>query len=245
MEAKCKLCEFFGERAHCHNCKIVGNIVQQPPRELNCSLRSLVDKINSAHEVLDELNIGDYMWINLLDGQRVKIVLIDTDVDSLIDGSKAKTTFALFGLDGEYLMNHSEENIGGWDRSEMRLVRMPRFFNLLPRTLRQAIKPVTKKTTKSSYDRGDSNETTTDLLFLLGANEIFGTKFQELYNIDVVSTGYEYFNRISGIDSAYLRGVWTRTPYPTSSRHFLSASRHALLYERANCPKSVILGFCI
>ena len=59
----------------------------------------------------------------------------------------AGITFALKDLlDGEFEMNETNTNIGGWRKSKMRNVYMPRFYKLLPKDLQGVIKSVLKET---------------------------------------------------------------------------------------------------
>lgn len=86
MEAKCGFCNFFGEKQHCHNCKVFNETVIHVPKEITCSLSELVEYINSNENISERLGVGDYKSIELYTGEKVKIILLDIDKDKLADG---------------------------------------------------------------------------------------------------------------------------------------------------------------
>ena len=173
MEAKCSFCEIFGEKPHCHNCKVFNKTRTHVPQEIDCSLEELVEYINTHDDVTERFGVGDYKTIELYTGERVKIILLDTDKDKLANSEgNAKTTFGILAYDGLFRMNKERDNTTSWKDCEMRTVRMERILRLLPEAIRNNIKPVIKHTSAG----GGSREiiATTDKLFLFSEVEIRG-----------------------------------------------------------------------
>ena len=101
MEAKCSFCEIFGEKPHCHNCKIFKKTRTHVPQEIDCSVEELVEYINSHDDITERFGVGDYKIIELYTGEKVKMVLLDTDKDKLAEGEgNAKTSFGILAYDG-------------------------------------------------------------------------------------------------------------------------------------------------
>ena len=59
MEAKCNLCEVFGEKIHCHNCKIFNNAREHAPQEITCSLEEFVRSGNDFRIALTGRRVFD------------------------------------------------------------------------------------------------------------------------------------------------------------------------------------------
>ena len=172
MEAKCSFCDLFGEKPHCHNCKIFKKTKTHVPQEIDCSLEELVEYINTHEDVTERFGVGDYKTIELYTGEKVKMILLDTDKDDLAEGEgNAKTTFGILTYDGLFRINKENTNRTSWKDCEMR-TRMERIFRLLPEIIRNNIKPVVKRTSAG----GGSREIimTTDKCFLFSEVEIRG-----------------------------------------------------------------------
>lgn len=148
--------------------------------------------------------IGDTKKFQLYTGELCEAVIIGFNVDALDGVNKmAGITFALKDLlDGEFEMNDSNTNIGGWRKSKMRNVYMPRFYKLLPKDLRGVIKSVLKET---------DDDVTVDKLFLPSFNEVFGI-------------GYPYFtNETNRIKNRCDKPAiwWLRTSFAGSCTYSL------------------------
>lgn len=208
MESKCNLCALFGEKPHCHNCKIINKTVMRPAQEIDCSLEELVAYINENEDVSERLTVGDYKNIELATGEVVKLILLDTQKDKLADETGfARTTWGILTTDnGFFDMNEQNTNRGGFRDCKMRNVYLPRYFTMLPEILRQNIKPVLKKT---SAGCGSSEIiTTTDKLFLFSEVEMFG---DPQYSYVGEGEQYEYF--CTRNNRSFNRYTWLRSPY--------------------------------
>lgn len=142
MEAKCSLCAFFEEKEHCHNCKVINKARSHAPQEIECSLKELVKYIDNNCDVTEKYNVGDYKTIELYTGEKVKMVLLDTNVDLLTDGrNRACTTFGILNKDGAFTMipSPSTEYTANWETCEMRNLRMEAFYRLMPETDRKSV----------------------------------------------------------------------------------------------------------
>ena len=214
MEAKCSFCEIFGEKPHCHNCKVFNKTRTHVPQEIDCSLEELVEYINTHDDVTERFGVGDYKTIELYTGERVKIILLDTDKDKLANSEgNAKTTFGILAYDGLFRMNKERDNTTSWKDCEMRTVRMERILRLLPEAIRNNIKPVIKHTSAG----GGSREiiATTDKLFLFSEVEIRG---EVEYSRPGEDEQYEYF--VSETNRVFDDYKWLRSPYYSNSYYF-------------------------
>lgn len=240
MEPKCNYCDFFGEKYHCHNCKIFNKARTHTPQEIDCSLEELVEYINSNEVIMERFGVGDYKTIELYTGEQIKIILIDIDKDTLADGSgKARATFGVFYMDGSYEMNPTNTNEGGWCESKMRTVYMERIFKLLPKVLRDNIKPVVKKT--SAGNRSSEIVCTTDKLFAFSEIELLGER-----NYSFAGEGelYEYFGFEQNRN--FRRYLWLRSPRYSGSGNFCCVTTGGYVgYFSASSSFGVAFGFCI
>ena len=69
-------------------------------------------------------------------------------------------------------MNSTDTNVGGWPATEMRTYLNGTFYNSLPSDLQAVIKPTRVISGHGSYD--STNSTTTDKLYLLSSEEVYG-----------------------------------------------------------------------
>lgn len=238
MEAKCSFCEFFGEKQHCHNCKVFNKTRTHVPQKIICSLNELVEYINSSENISERFGVGDYKLIELYTGEKVKMILLDIDKDKLADGEgNAKATFGILSFDGLYRMNAENTNEGSWKDSEMRTVRMERFLRLLPAPIRNNIKPVIKHTSAGNGSR--EIITTTDKCFLFSEAEIRG---EIEYSRPGEDEQYEYF--VLAENKNFDNYKWLRSPHGSSYLCFVDYSGSANGYH-ANYYHGVALGFCI
>ena len=240
MEAKCSLCEFFGEKPHCHNCKIFNKTRTHVPQEIDCPLEELVEYINTHEDVTEKFGVGDYKTIELYTGEKVKMILLDVDKDKLAGKEgNARTTFGILAYDGLFRMNKERTNETSWKDCEMRTIRMERVLRLLPEALRNNIKPVVKKTSAG----GGSREiiTTTDKCFLFSEVEIRG-------EVECSRPGegeqYEYF--VSDEGKNFEDYKWLRSPYYGYSGNFCCVySSGSSGNNGASGSCGVAFGFCI
>lgn len=239
MEAKCSFCELFGEKPHCHNCKIFKKTKTHAPQEIDCSLEEVVEYINTHDDVTERFGVGDYKTIELYTGETVKIILLDTDKDKLAEGEgNAKTTFGILVCDGLFRMNKENTNRTSWKDCEMR-TRMERILRLLPEVIRNNIKPVLKKTSAGGGSRDII--TTTDKCFLFSEVEIRG---EVQYSRPGEGEQYEYF--VSDEGRNFDDYKWLRSPccYDSSSFCCVSSIGSSGHYP-ANSSYGVAFGFCI
>lgn len=240
MEAKCSFCEMFGERPHCHNCKVFKKTRVHAPQEINCSLEELVEYINSHDDITERFGVGDYKTIELHTGEKVKMILLDTDKDKLADGEgNAKTSFGILAYDGLYRMNKERNNTTSWKDCEMRTIRMDRMLRLLPEVLCNAIKPVVKRTSAGGNSR--DIVLTTDKLFLFSEVEISG---QAEYSRPGEGEQYEYFALEQNRNFDDYK--WLRSPYAGYSPTFCVVNNSGNFHSyTANGSIGVAFGFCI
>ena len=186
----------------------------------------------------------------LYTGERVKGVILGFNHDVLSENGRAadKTAGITFGLkdllDGEYEMNEKNTNTGGWEKSKMRNVYMPRFLSLLPADLRDAIKPVVKLT--GTGGGSDDITSTDDKLFLLSQVEVCG---DDTYTADGEGKQYEYFKDAANVvkrrgGSAY--SWWLRSPYLGNSTYFWCVFPSGDVSDNyASKSNGVSFGFCV
>lgn len=239
MEAKCSFCELFGEKPHCHNCKIFKKTKTHAPQEIDCSLEEVVEYINTHDDVTERFGVGDYKTIELYTGETVKIILLDTDKDKLAKGEgNAKTTFGILVCDGLFRMNKENTNRTSWKDCEMR-TRMERILRLLPEVIRNNIKPVLKKTSAGGGSRDII--TTTDKCFLFSEVEIRG---EVQYSRPGEGEQYEYF--VSDEGRNFDDYKWLRSPCYYGSSAFCCVSSSGRSGNYCACYSlGVAFGFCI
>lgn len=209
-----------------------------------------IAEIAATGEAQRHFKIGDTKDIVLYTGERVKAVILGFNHDVLSENGRAadKTAGITFGLkdllDGEYEMNEKNTNTGGWEKSKMRNVYMPRFLSLLPADLRDAIKPVVKLT--GTGGGSDDITSTDDKLFLLSQVEVCG---DGTYTADGEGEQYEYFKDAANVvkrrgGSAY--NWWLRSPYVSYSYTFRCIySTGGVNSYSASITYGVSFGFCV
>ena len=92
-------------------------------------------------------------------------------------------------------MNSTNTNVGGWPATEMRTYLNGTFYNSLPSDLQAAIKPTRVISGHGSND--STNFTTTDNLYLLSSEEVYGTDDGEYHFYDTAygtSHQLEYYS---------------------------------------------------
>ena len=209
-----------------------------------------IAEIAATGEAQRHFKIGDTKDIVLYTGERVKAVILGFNHDVLSQNGRAadKTAGITFGikdlLDGEYEINENAANAGGWKKSKMRNVFMPRFLSLLPAELRDVIKPVVKLTGTGG---GSDDITSTDYkLFLFSKAEVCG---DSTYAANGEGEQYEYFkdaaNRVKrrGGSANYW---WLRSPYLGNSTRFWCVFPSGVVGSLyASISYGVSFGFCV
>ena len=133
-------------------------------------------------------------------------------------------------------MNELPTNNGGYAASKMRMTYLPRIFSLFPKTLKEAIKPVSKKTADLVAGEVKSS---TEVLWLFSEVEILG---ENCYSSMDEGEQYEHFMLRKNRPFSECC-VWTRSPYRRQS--FCVAYSDSSSYSYANNFYDVLLGFCI
>lgn len=117
--------------------------------------------------------VGDSMPMTI-GGTDYQVDIIGKSHDDYYDGSgKAPLTFQLHDCYGTgYGMNDTETVIGGWKSSKMRTEYLPSILALMPESVKNGIREVSKKNAATA----SSIVTSADKLFLLSEIEIFGSR---------------------------------------------------------------------
>lgn len=237
MEAKCNLCELFGNKTHCRTCKVLGLAREHTPQEIDCSLEDFIEYIENTNDVAERYGVGDYKNITLYTGEEVKMIVLDVDKDQLASGGTAKVTLGILEMEGLYTMDQKAFLRGGWRDCLMRK-RMERFFKLLPPILQAHIKPVIKLSTIGSCE--DDIVSTNDKLFLFSESEIFGLSYSTRSEEGMQ---YEYFK--FPINRQFNGHKWLRT---TTTSYYFLYTRPSPPYVSSACNTGcfgVAFGFCI
>lgn len=153
------------------------------------------------------------------------VVLIGVNHDDLVSGGKANTTWQLKNLyNTTYPMNSTDTNSGGYASSQMHTTHLPSIFNNIQSDVKNAIKPVIKKTSAGSQSSSIIN--TNCNLFLLSEIEIFG---EIKYSASGEGTQYTYWQQHDNYDDRW-KGPqsnptsyydwWERSPIVSDSGAF-------------------------
>lgn len=240
MQPKCNYCDFFGEKYHCNNCKLFNKTrTTRLPQEMDCTLEELVAYINGTEDVTERFMVGDYKTIELYTGEQAKMILLDSEKDTITDGGVAKTTFGILGLDEHYRMNPTNTNRGSYAGSEMNMVYMERIFRLLPEQLRQNIKTVNKKT--SAGEGSSEIVVSPHKLWLFSESEMRG---EPQYSYSGEGEQYEYF--AVSRNRNFNNWTYLRSPSRSVSSFFCCVSGSDYFdYSYASLRCAVAFGFCI
>lgn len=240
MEPKCNYCDFFGEKYHCHNCRIFNGAREHVPQEIACSIEEFIQTIENEEHLDEVYEVGDYIYVEAYTGEKLKVVVLDHNKDIIANanGKTAKISLGILDVDGYFQMNPESTNEGGWTASQMRR-RMEKFFRILPEPLKSHIIPVVKKTSVGS--RSDSIDCTTDKLFLFSEVEFFGTTS---YSFPGEGEQYEYFK--SAENRRLKRYTWLRSPYYNYSSNFCCVYGNGNSNDSgAGYTSGVAFGFCL
>lgn len=238
MEAKCSFCELFGEKTHCHNCKVFNNSREHTPQEITCSLEEFIEYIENTDDVSERYGVGDYKTIELYTGEEVKMIVLDLGRDQLASGGTAKVSLGILSMDGRFNMNPTDTNEGSWRDCLMRR-RMERIFRLLPPILQAHIKPVVKHT--SAGQRNSEIVATVDKLFLFSEVEIRG---RTEYSYPGEDTQYDYFKL--AVNRQFDDYKWLRSPSSGYYNYFCRVNSTGIACNSsASNGYGVAFGFCI
>ena len=172
---------------------------------------------DSWDQIIESVNNGTYKKIYTIGAVKeldlgregiIDMQIAAFDADELADGSgkAAITWISKQVLKTQYQMNPGREydlhtytyilgtgSIGGWEQSEMRKWLKNDIKPLVPSTVRNSIKPVTKYS--ASYDvsnNRENNTETTDDVWIPSCREVFGPESASYYNLPFESEGPTY-----------------------------------------------------
>ena len=230
-----------------------------------------IKEILDSGKAKEVFEVGDEREETLITGEKITLVLLGFGQDEKVSGGKVNMTIGLKNLmDGDFEMNLTHTNEGGWEKSRMRTVYMERVFKLLPEELRNIIVPVKKSTSAG----GGSTDITVseDKLFLFSLAEIYsqrGISKSDNSNISgnadtyqEEGTQYEYFKELLGDADPYDDNEeiikrkangggstyiwWLRSPYIGSTTYFrLVTSNGGVGNGGAGNTYGVCFGFCV
>ena len=167
------------------------------------------------------MDAGTKFSMKLTNGQTLEYKIIGINHDDLADGTgKAGLTFeATNNALGAQRMNATNDNAGGWEKSELRgRLNSGDLWALLPAEIQSKAKAVTKMTDNKGGGGAGAPSATTDKVFLLSSTEVWG-------NLDGDGTQYEYYAS-KGVSTSSYSGAsssnrhWTRSVSPSISTYF-------------------------
>lgn len=188
--------------------------------------------------------VGDIKTVTLKDGSTIELRIIGFNHDQDPDGRILPISFeTVQTLNKDFSMNEDRTNVGGWAESKLRRVLNSEVLNLLPDDLLAVIKPCVKVTSK-----GGTMTQTTDKLFILSEQEIFGRK---IYSIGGEGQWYDWYRRENTPygkkkQSGERDWRWERSPFGNNPTYFcyVSSTGTAILNGAINT-RGVAFGFCV
>ena len=271
---KC-LCPKLKEAGICSQCDVFTSLrdyyANEEIKSFALSGWQEIKEILDSGKAKEVFEIGDEREETLITGEKITLVILGFGQDEKVSGGKINMTIGLKNLmDGDFEMNLTNTNEGGWEKSRMRTVYMERVFKLLPEELRNIIVPVKKSTSAG----GGSTDITVseDKLFLFSLVEIYsprGISKSDNSNISgnadtyqEEGTQYEYFKELlgdadpyddneeiikrkdNGSGSAY--SWWLRSPDVgyTSTFRYVAVDGN-VNYSGAGYTYGVCFGFCV
>ena len=271
---KC-LCPKLKEAGICCQCDVFTSLrdyyAEEEIKSFALSDWNDISEIIDSGKAKEVFEIGDEREETLITGEKITLVILGFGQDEKVSGGKVNMTIGLKNLmDGDFEMNLTHTNGGGWEKSRMRTVYMERVFKLLPEKLRNIIVPVKKNTSAG----GGSTDITVseDKLFLFSLAEIYsqrGISKSDNSNISgnadtyqEEGTQYEYFKELlgdadpyddneeiikrkaNGGGSAY--DWWLRSPYIGNTAYFrLVSDVGGVTGSNAGYTYGVCFGFCV
>lgn len=271
---KC-LCPKLKEAGICCQCDVFTSLrdyyAEEEIKSFALSDWNDISEIIDSGKAKEVFEIGDEREETLITGEKITLVILGFGQDEKVSGGKVNMTIGLKNLmDGDFEMNLTHTNGGGWEKSRMRTVYMERVFKLLPEKLRNIIVPVKKNTSAG----GGSTDITVseDKLFLFSLAEIYsqrGISKSDNSNISgnadtyqEEGTQYEYFKELlgdadpyddneeiikrkaNGGGSAYT--WWLRSPHVSGTLNFRCVYVGGDVgYYGASLALGVCFGFCV
>ena len=271
---KC-LCPKLKEAGICSQCDVFTSLrdyyANEEIKSFALSGWQEIKEILDSGKAKEVFEIGDEREETLITGEKITLVILGFGQDEKVSGGKINMTIGLKNLmDGDFEMNLTNTNEGGWEKSRMRTVYMERVFKLLPEELRNIIVPVKKSTSAG----GGSTDITVseDKLFLFSLAEIYsprGISKSDNSNISgnadtyqEEGTQYEYFKELLGDADPYddneeiikrkdngsgsANTWWLRSPSigKTSTFRYVLVSG-SVYYNGAGNTNGVCFGFCV
>lgn len=172
------------------------------------------------------------------------IDIIGKTHDTYASGGTAPLTFQLHDCyETSDEMNAGSSNSGGWTSCEMRSTRLPAILELIPNTIKTAIREV-NKLTSAGYASSDIVNTA-DKLFLLSEVEVFGSSSKSVSGEGVQ---YDYY-KAGGSKIKAKNGTatnwWERSPVSGSQEFFCRVtSSGESSTNSANMSRGVAFAFC-
>ena len=158
------------------------------------------------------MDAGTKFSTKLTNGKTLEYRIIGINHDDLADGSgKAGLTFETTNTAlGYQRMNATDTNVGGWEKSELRIrLNSGDLWTLLPTEIQSKVKSVKKMTDNKGGGTAGTATVTTDKVFPLSTTEVYG---------DVQSDGSQYeFYKSKGVTASNYSGAsssnfhWTRS----------------------------------
>ncbi len=228
---------------------------------INDSWEEIIASVNDG-TYKRKYKVGDKKKLDLGSQGNVYMQIAAFDEDELADGSgkAAITWISQQLLKSEYRMNQNQDqyssgyyylgtgSIGGWEYSDMRAWLNSDVKPLIPATVREAIKPVTK--ISISYDTDGSmirDASTVDEVWIPSAQEVFGQyesqgpTYSGLFNSDS--------SRIKSKTGASKNTMWwLRSAYKNNENYTFGYVSSDGSYYGNNVPSTtgaVALGFCL
>ena len=133
-------------------------------------------KTNIQNGNTDQYNVGDTKSVTINGNNYMVRIANKTTAQNCSDTNYSETAcgFVVEFADivEQRAMNSTGTNVGGWPATEMRTYLNGTFYNSLPSDLQAAIKPTRVISGHGSND--STNFTTTDKLYLLSSEEVYG-----------------------------------------------------------------------
>lgn len=187
----------------------------------------------------------------------IQVLALDNNADELADGSGNHASMACcyyYTLPSYRRMNPAQVNntegtgsLGGWDKTEMKTYLTGTLWNNMNSVLKSLIVPVKKYTRiyRASDQTAVNNVETTETVYLLSSNEVFGTPDDETVGpvYSSVFTGANSRKR-KRRDGSYQYCWWLRTAAIGSSFRTVDYGGSA---DSMSAYKSydVVVGFCL
>lgn len=193
--------------------------------------------------------VGDIKTVTLKDGSTIELRIIGFNHDQDPDGRILPISFeTVQTLNKDFSMNEDWTNVGGWAESKLRRVLNSEVLNLLPDDLLAVIKPCVKVTSKGGKDQDGTMTQTTDKLFILSEQEIFGRK---IYSIGGEGQWYDWYRRENtpyGKKKQSGEGDWRweRSPRGSDTTYFCGVGSGGDAYSYyPHYTRGVAFGFCV